>query len=79
MVSYEPASNLKSMEKLVPANLAAPIQKNLRKLKRKYGDIDDFVATELGWTHEHLSQVLSAEQADAVAMAIDKARSGRGY
>ncbi|MBE0506073.1 MAG: strawberry notch C-terminal domain-containing protein [Marinospirillum sp.] len=78
MVPYVPASKLKSLEKLVPANLAAPIQKTLRKLKRKHGDIDDFVAAELGWTHEHLSQVLSAEQADAVAMAIDKARTGRG-
>lgn len=57
----------------------------LDKIEEKHGDIDNFVADTLGCTPEELlgtkdkAGYFSAEQVDALAMAIDNVQAGKGF
>jgi transposase-like protein len=61
--------------------MAFETQQALKKLQRKYGDVDEFVRKRLSIyaTKEEMWQVLAAEQVDGVALAIDNIESGQGF
>jgi len=75
-VPYQPFSKGKSLNSLVPKNMAAGIQGSLERVQNKHGDIDDYVANEMGWSKEELHDKLSAEQTDAVALALNNFENG---
>lgn len=64
---------------MIPRNLATPTRNALSALVEESGDIDEFVAAELGWTKDEMATYLSPEQVDAVALAIGAAKSDRGF
>lgn len=78
VVVYQPRSRMKSLNKRVPANLATPIKEALDRVESAHGDIDAWVADELGWTFEQLSNRLAAEQVDAVALAMMQSENSKG-
>lgn len=83
-VPYEPASAAQGLDTLVPYNMRDSIQGSLDRLRDSLeGEgktIDGFVAEKLGYSgSDELSKYLSAEQADAVALAIDNMDKGAGF
>jgi hypothetical protein len=50
-----------------------------RRKSNTYAGIDEFVASELGYSLDELPNVFSAEQIDAIAMAIDNVEKGAGF
>ena len=63
----------------VPRYLSGATNEALRDLVHRRGDVDAWVAQELGWTLERLHAVAAPEQIDAVAMAIDSHLRGYGF
>ena len=74
---YLPASQSTRLDTFTPANMAFEIQEALKRLKLTYGDIDKFVQQKLQYRNkEELFGYLSAEQIDAVALAIHNILAG---
>jgi hypothetical protein len=69
---YLPASQLcNSLQVDTPDSMGYEIHAALQKLKHKVGAIEIYVQNKLGYqSQDELCQALSAEQADAVALAI---------
>lgn len=69
---YLPASNIcNSLEVDTPDSMGYEIHLALKKLKLIVGNVEDYVQNKLGYaTHTELCKALSAEQSDAVALAI---------
>lgn len=69
---YIPASQIcNSLEVDTPDSMGYEIHSALKKLKVIVGNLEDYVQSKLAYkTHDDLCKSLSAEQADAVAMAI---------
>ncbi|MDR2572767.1 MAG: strawberry notch C-terminal domain-containing protein [Desulfovibrio sp.] len=78
-VPYQKASQAYSMGTLVPKNMASAVHNALARLQNKRGDIDGFVAGELGCRKEDLPDYFAGEQIDAIALAIDNLRDGAGF
>ena len=85
-VQYAPASNARfAVGTLVPRNMQEAMSAALDALKSRVGDIDDFVSQELGYTRDQLLGTeakpgyFSAEQVDALALAIDNVQQGAGF
>ena len=78
-ITYRPKSKLPSVETLMPKGMADAIRRSLDKLEEKVGDIDAFVAKSLDMDLNTLGKYFSAEQADALALAIDNAERGKGF
>ena len=78
-VSYPPHSGAKSVGTLVPNAMAQAIDKALSNLEKKYGNIDRFVAENLDIDVDTLQENFSAEQVDAIALAIMNAEMGKGF
>lgn len=78
-IPYAPRSRMATLDKRVPANLAAPIENALDRVERANGDVDLFVSKALGWSIEDLGNALAAEQVDAVALALYQAQQGKGF
>lgn len=77
---YQPASRSASLGTLIPKNMAAPIRDALENLREKHGDIDAFVAKELGYKDAaELAGHFAGEQVDAIALAIDNMSRGAGF
>lgn len=76
---YRPASKMPSLDTKVPLNMKAAIEAALDHLVDKVGDLDNFVAKELEYDPQTLELYFSAEQVDAIAMAIDNIKSGSGF
>lgn len=77
---YQPASQSASLGTLIPKNMAAPIRDALENLREKHGDIDAFVAKELGYKDAaELAGHFAGEQVDAIALAIDNMSRGAGF
>lgn len=77
---YIPASQVTEPETMMPRNLIAPVRQALTALTERTGkSVDDFVSEKLGWTAEEMGKHLSAEQVDAVALAIDAIDQGGGF
>ena len=85
-VQYSPRSNAKfAVGTLVPKNVADSVGAALSDLDGRVGDIDDFVARELGYDVDDMLGTdskrgyFSAEQVDAIALAIDNVGDGLGF
>ena len=78
-VSYSPGSKNKSVDTLIPRNHQAAVEKSLDAISEVYGDIDEFVARELGYEMDEFESVFSAEQVDALAMAIARHKDGGAF
>ena len=77
---YQPTSQSASLGTLIPKNMAAPIRDALENLREKHGDIDTFVAKELGYKDAaELAGHFAGEQVDAIALAIDNISRGAGF
>ncbi len=73
---YRPASKTRNVNTLVPGNMAQDIDNALAGVQQRRGDVDEFVAKELGYPVKELSDHFSAEQVDALALAIDNVKQG---
>jgi len=78
-VGYTPKSGKASVGTLVPVNMRDAIQESLSKVADDVGDLDTYVAKALGYTSQELGDYLSAEQIDALALAIYNAEQGKGF
>jgi hypothetical protein len=69
---YIPASQMcNSLDVDTPDSMGYEIHLALKKLKAVVGSVEDYVQKKLGFaTHAELCKALSAEQSDAVALAI---------
>jgi predicted RNA methylase len=90
-VPYRPYSEKgEPLNTLVPAALGASMDNALADIERRHGDIDTYVARELGYETDgdgmfflnekgEKERPFSAEQTDAIAMAIDNVAKGAGF
>jgi hypothetical protein len=78
-VAYTPKSNLASVGTLVPTAMRDAIQESLQLLEDRVGNLDEYVAKALEMDLEDLRTSFSAEQVDALAMAINNAEQGNGF
>lgn len=78
-VAYEPASSMQSMGTLVPKNMATAARQALADIEKRHGDIDQYVADQLGYPAAELGNYFAAEQVDALGMAISNIADGSGF
>ncbi|WP_293880602.1 strawberry notch-like NTP hydrolase domain-containing protein, partial [Sphingomonas sp.] len=78
-VVYKPASTVNGLSTLAPVNMAKPMADSLAALEERVGPIDAFVATELGYTGKQVEKYFGAEQVDALGLAIDNIKRGKGF
>ena len=79
--AYDPASSGFQLGTLVPNNMRTPVQSALERIRKANGgDIDGYVAKELGYKDaDEMHKYFAAEQVDALAMALDNISSGKGF
>lgn len=78
-VTYKPKSEGRSVDTVIPTQMATETERVLSDIASAYGNIDNFVTKELGYKNkEELYKSLSAEQIDATAMAINQLENGGG-
>ena len=75
-VAFSKASESSTM---VPQELQAPLQAFMSDLEGIVGPVDEFVKTELGLVGDESLKTFSAEQVDAMAMAMYRIKRGRGH
>lgn len=74
---YTPVSQGQTVDTYTPRNLQTATRDALRAVVAKHGDLDSFVARELEYKDTAtLHNFLSAEQIDAVALAINNLKEG---
>ena len=79
-VPYTPRSRGQSVNTQVPVNMQTAVSQALDRLERTVGAIDDYVADRLQYgTAETLHRYFSAEQVDALALAIANIEQGKGF
>jgi hypothetical protein len=78
-VGYNPHSQAGAVGTLAPSAMAAAIDESLTYLEDQVGDIDNYVASKLDFEVEDLKAKFSAEQVDALALAINNAEQGKGF
>lgn len=78
-VTYTPGSKNEAVGTLLPKNHVAAVRRALEKIQDTYGDIDEFVREELGFTKKQFDNAFSAEQVDALAMAIHNDKIGEAF
>jgi hypothetical protein len=77
--TYEPESKANAVGTLAPRAMYQSIKESLDKIKSEVGDIDEYVAESLEMDVDDLRDSFSAEQVDALAMAIRNAETGKGF
>ena len=77
--SYEPKSQATSVGTLVPRAMRDSIEQSLQKVENEMGNLDEYVADNLGMDLETLREDFSAEQVDALALSIRNAEAGKGF
>jgi len=79
-VVYVPKSKGFSTQTLIPFNMASAAQQALERFEQQHGDIDEYLATRLGYgSVAELHGYFSAEQVDASALAISNIEQGAGF
>lgn len=78
-VTYPPHSQANAVGTLVPIAMAQSIDEALNKIEEQHGNIDEYVADSLQMELETVMKVFSAEQVDALALAINNAEQGKGF
>ena len=77
---YQTHSNGYQLGTLVPANMETPVRRALENVAGKHGDLDAFVARELGYDSvESMHGAFAAEQVDALSLALDNIGDGKGF
>ena len=77
---YVPFSRLGSPEAMIPRNLLAPTNRALSRVAQEHGDIDRYVASQLGFDdYRELEPLFSPEQIDALALAVTAMGKGKGF
>jgi hypothetical protein len=74
---YVAMSGVGQASTMVPRNLEGATREALVRVARRHGDVDEWVANELGMTKEQLGERFSPEQVDAVALYMDAEERGR--
>ncbi len=77
--AYAPSSKLKDVDTLVPVNMQSAVNRALKNVVKKRGAVDTYVAHELEYSPSELAQYFSAEQVDALALALDNLSEGKGF
>ena len=83
--TYAPRSKSNSVGTLTPTALKGPIERALADLEANVGDIDQYVAEKVGFRIDQLrprdgsQPILSAEQIDAVALAVAQVERGSSF
>lgn len=75
---YQPASRAGVASTMVPRALEGATREALGRVVKRYGDLDQMVATEFGYSKEELGEVLSVEQIDALGLYVHADDRGRG-
>ena len=78
-VSYANFSGNRSVNTLVATNHLSAIANAFKNLQKRVGDIDSFVMAELQYEPEQFAKSFSAEQVEALALAIDNIGQGKGF
>ncbi|MFG6107772.1 strawberry notch C-terminal domain-containing protein [Leptothoe sp. EHU-05/26/07-4] len=79
-VPYQPRSQGRPMDTLIPRNMANSAQVALTRFEQQHGNIDEFVRTSLGYSSMgELHQRLYAEQIDTIGLAISNLNQGNGF
>jgi len=78
-VAYQPHSQAASVGTLVPKAMAESIDNSISAVEREVGDVDEYVAEALHMDPETLREKFSAEQIDALVLAIRNAEAGKGF
>ncbi|MBP5972507.1 strawberry notch C-terminal domain-containing protein [Brasilonema sp. CT11] len=77
---YHPKSAAQALGTLVPANMQTGVTQALTRLENQVGELDAYVADRLGYgTPEELYNYFSAEQIDAIALAVNNLEKGSGF
>lgn len=76
---YMSASRLGQPSSMIPRNLVGPVREALRKLEAEFGQIDEFVSSELQMPQDEMQEVFSPEQIDAIGLAIGAHKHGKGF
>lgn len=76
---YQKASALPSLGTLVPKNMATAVKNAFAAFKKEHGNIDSFVAKELGYNEAELGNHFAAEQVDAIGLAISNLKKDAGF
>lgn len=76
---YRPSSKSKPVGTLVPGNMGDSIADSLRALESRVGPVDAYVAQELGYPPKSISHYFSAEQVDALGLAIEQIKRNSGF
>lgn len=76
---YQKASALPSLGTLVPKNMATAVKNAFAAFKKEHGNIDNFVAKELGYNEAELGNHFAAEQVDAIGLAISNLKKDAGF
>jgi hypothetical protein len=80
VVPYNPISGLNGMSTVVPLQLASETLQAQNNLYDEVGDIDNYLVNKLQYSSKFaLSQALSAEQCDSVALAINQIEKNMGF
>jgi hypothetical protein len=78
-VKYNNFSGNRSVNTLVATNHLTAIERAFEALRARVGDIDQFVRNELQYSPEDFKKSFSAEQVEALALAIDNIQRGAGF
>jgi len=79
-VPYNPLSGLIGMGTVVPLQLASETLQAQNNLYEQVGDIDNYLVNKLQYSSKFaLSQAFSAEQCDAIALAIYQMENNMGF
>jgi len=78
-VSYTPFSQANAVGTLVPRAMAQSIQESIARIESDVGNVDEYVANALEMEPETLRELFSAEQIDALTLAIRNAEAGKGF
>lgn len=78
-VEYTPHSTASSVGTLVPRAMRDAIDASLQKIEDQVGSLDEYVAERLAMDPDTVQSNFSAEQIDALALAIKNAEEGRGF
>jgi hypothetical protein len=78
-ITYTPKSSAIAVGTLAPRAMAQAIQDSIDRIESQVGNVDEFVAEALEMDPETLRENFSAEQIDALVLAIRNAQEGKGF